>query len=366
MSGPPSRTPERIMESNIRYATASDGVSLAYYAIGTGPTLLMLAAGPWAPMQIEWQIPQCREWLETLSESFTIVRYDPRGMGLSDKAEDAFVLDAQVRDADAVIADLQTEQFFIWAPQHAGPVALTYAARNTDRISGLLLWMSYARGADYFHSSHSRALHSMIDEDWELFLQATAHSMLGWSEVDVSLQITALLRESFGPEEAARFDEAARRVDAAPALSSIRCETLVLHRPQVSHPRVEISRGLAAAIPRARLALLDGDSVAPFLGEAGSATAAITEFLGNDSTALRAADGEQASETRTIPVPLSLRESEVLKLLANGMSNQEVADQLWIALGTVKTHVNSIYGKLDARGRTRAIARARELGILRD
>ena len=113
------------MESNIRYATASDGVSLAYYAIGRGPTLLMLAAGPWAPMQIEWQIPRCREWLETLSESFTIVRYDPRGMGLSDKAEDAFVLDAQLRDADAVIADLQTEHFFIWAPQHAGPVALT-------------------------------------------------------------------------------------------------------------------------------------------------------------------------------------------------------------------------------------------------
>ena len=61
---------------------------------------------------------------------------------------------------------------------------------------------------------------------------------------------------------------------------------------------------------------------------------------------------------------LGQRELEVLRLVAGGMSNQDVASELVIGVGTVKTHLNSIYGKLDANSRTRAAARARELNLL--
>ena len=61
--------------------------------------------------------------------------------------------------------------------------------------------------------------------------------------------------------------------------------------------------------------------------------------------------------------PLSERESEVLGLIIAGMSNREIAEQLIIGEGTVKTHINRIYGKLDVASRTQAIARARELGL---
>ncbi len=61
---------------------------------------------------------------------------------------------------------------------------------------------------------------------------------------------------------------------------------------------------------------------------------------------------------------LSVREREILKLIADGLSNQQIADRTFIALSTVKTHVNNIYGKLDVRRRTQAIARARELSLL--
>lgn len=63
-------------------------------------------------------------------------------------------------------------------------------------------------------------------------------------------------------------------------------------------------------------------------------------------------------------VPLSDREIEVLNLIASGLSNQEIADRLFISLGTVKTHAHSIYGKLDVGGRTQAVARAREIQLL--
>jgi LuxR family maltose regulon positive regulatory protein len=62
--------------------------------------------------------------------------------------------------------------------------------------------------------------------------------------------------------------------------------------------------------------------------------------------------------------PLSERELEVLRLIAAGRSNQEIADTLIIALSTVKRHINNIYGKLDTQSRTQAIARARDLHLL--
>jgi LuxR family maltose regulon positive regulatory protein len=62
--------------------------------------------------------------------------------------------------------------------------------------------------------------------------------------------------------------------------------------------------------------------------------------------------------------PLSEREIEVLRLIAAGMSNREIADELFLAIGTVKKHINNIFGKLSVRKRTQAVARARELGML--
>jgi ATP/maltotriose-dependent transcriptional regulator MalT len=62
--------------------------------------------------------------------------------------------------------------------------------------------------------------------------------------------------------------------------------------------------------------------------------------------------------------PLSERELEILGLIARGASNKEIADQLFIAEGTVKNHVTRILGKLGVRDRTQAALKARELGLL--
>ena len=65
-----------------------------------------------------------------------------------------------------------------------------------------------------------------------------------------------------------------------------------------------------------------------------------------------------------MPEPLSERELAVLRLIAEGLSNQEIADRMVVAVSTVKTHINNIYGKLDVASRTQALARARELKLL--
>jgi len=61
---------------------------------------------------------------------------------------------------------------------------------------------------------------------------------------------------------------------------------------------------------------------------------------------------------------ISKREYEVLELIAQGLSNQEIAERLFVSLSTVKTHSSNLFMKLDARRRTQAIHRAKELGLL--
>ena len=62
--------------------------------------------------------------------------------------------------------------------------------------------------------------------------------------------------------------------------------------------------------------------------------------------------------------PISDRELEVLHLIAAGLSNREIAEKLFISLNTVKTHTKNINSKLDVNNRTRAVARAKELGLI--
>jgi LuxR family maltose regulon positive regulatory protein len=62
--------------------------------------------------------------------------------------------------------------------------------------------------------------------------------------------------------------------------------------------------------------------------------------------------------------PLTARELEVMFLIADGYSNQEIADRLYIALSTVKGYIQNIYGKLEVRRRTEAVQKARQLGLV--
>jgi LuxR family transcriptional regulator, maltose regulon positive regulatory protein len=80
----------------------------------------------------------------------------------------------------------------------------------------------------------------------------------------------------------------------------------------------------------------------------------------NNTVALRST----LERSNALVEPLSERELDVLRLIAEGHSNQAIADRLVVAVSTVKKHVNNIYGKLDVQSRTQALARARELHLL--
>ncbi len=128
-----------------------------------------------------------------------------------------------------------------------------------------------------------------------------------------------------------------------------------------------LERALSLAEPEGyvRVFVDEGPSMAPLLYEA-AARGIAPQYTGRLLAALPAA--EPASKFQKLPVemvePLSERELEVLQLIAEGLSNQEVAQRLFITLGTVKWHTSNIYGKLGVKNRTQAVAQARALGIL--
>jgi LuxR family maltose regulon positive regulatory protein len=138
---------------------------------------------------------------------------------------------------------------------------------------------------------------------------------------------------------------------------------------------ISLERALTLALPEGYLRLFDqGPALTRLLVEAaerGIYPAEIEHILtaisrgqaGEASLPHLAARSSQVPEVRFTEA-LSERELEVLRLVAGGASNQEIAEQLVITVGTVKSHINHILGKLDAHNRTEAVARARSLGLL--
>jgi pimeloyl-ACP methyl ester carboxylesterase len=273
------------MEPRIQYAKTKDGVSIAFYTLGEGMPLVCMPRMPWSHIQLEWQVPRMRRFIEQLAEEGMLIRYDCRGTGLSDRDALEFSLDSQVLDLEAVVDRLKLVRFALFAPVYSGPVAISYAERHPERASHILLWCSAVRGADFTAPSQLRALSRLADADWELFTESATHYVYGYSDAERAHEAAVFLRECVSPEAYRAFRAATAEVDVTALLSQVRAPTLVLHRRQATYPEVGCARELASRIPDARLLLLEGTSQQPQEGDTEAVLAAIDEFLGEGEEA---------------------------------------------------------------------------------
>jgi class 3 adenylate cyclase len=270
-----------MMEPRIQYAQTADGVSIAFWVIGEGRPLVWLMTLPFSHIQLEWQMPDIRRWFERLAQRRKLIRYDNRGSGLSDRDVTDYSLDAYVLDLEAVADRLGLEQFDLFAIYHSGPVAIAYAARHPERVSHLVLWCSWARGSDVAGSPLIQTMRGFISQNWEAYSETAAGAHMGWSETESAHRFAALLRESVTPEAAQAALEATTRFDVTDLLPQLRTPTLVLHRRELRFPDASVARRLAASIPDASLVVLEGASMAPYLGDAEAMYRAVAGFLGD-------------------------------------------------------------------------------------
>ncbi len=365
------------MEPRVQYAHTKDGVSIAFTTVGNGMPLVHTPPGlPFGHIQMEWEDPDWRGWNERLARGRTLVLYDCRGSGMSDREVVDYSLDGYLLDLEAVADRLALERFALYGQGNSGPVAIAYAAHHPERVSHLVLWCSYASPSDFTGSRRMAAgLRTLIDADWELYSETLAHVIYGWSAGEPARRYAALIRESLTPKSAKAAYEAIRTFDVTDLLPKVRAPTLVLDRRQAGSPLVDVSRGLASRIPDARLVAVEGESICMFMDETEAVTLAIDEFLSEGTKGAAKAEPPRGAEaalvvateprpTEAYPDGLTKREVEVLRLIASGQTNSEIAEELVLSVRTVERHIGNIYGKITARGRADATAYTLTRGLI--
>jgi class 3 adenylate cyclase/pimeloyl-ACP methyl ester carboxylesterase len=269
------------MEPRIQYVRTADEVSIAFWTLGEGLPFVILPPPPVSHVELEWQMPEYRSWYEYLARSRKIVRYDSRGFGLSEREVSDFSLDSQVLDLEAVVDRLGLEKFALFVVLN-GPVAIAYAVRHPERVSHLILWCTRVRLTD----ASSRLSEDLqwerlfVERNWELYTETMAHHLVGWSEAETARRMARLMRDSGTREHMQAFMDAYPRLDVTDLLPEVRSPTLVVHRRQVAMPDLESAKFIASRIPDARLVVLEGHSMAPFLDDTELVLRTIDEFLG--------------------------------------------------------------------------------------
>ena len=189
--------------------------------------------------------------------------------------------------------------------------------------------------------------------NWALAAQMLAGLIVPHASGDEIAALSRYKRHVADAETAAAFLELELNSDARPFLSSVTMPALVLHRR--GDRTVPISRGreLAALLPNARFIALSGDSHLPHIDDQREVQRALAGFLDDD--AAHSSNGDS---------PLSRRESEVLRLVAAGLSNREIAGSLVLSEHTVHRHVANILRKLTQSSRAGAAAQATKAGYI--
>ena len=278
------------MEQKIQFCIAADGLRLAYSIIGQGPALVVPA-----PMvshqELVWQEPGYRHFWERLANHHTLVCYDRPGTGLSDRNRTGFSLDSELRDLEIVVDHLKLKRLALLGHGFGGPVAIAYAARYPRRISHLVLYGSYARGAAITTEEVKGSLISLIQAHWGVGSKALADTLIPG---DAASEFAAkYIRECAAPEIVAKILDFAYGSDVVHLLASLRVPTLVLHRHQDRAIPFRLGRELAALIPNARFVPLEGRENVPWLGDFESVLRAIVEFLGDPVTVGQAVDSRE-------------------------------------------------------------------------
>ena len=277
-----------------RRLEVSDGVELAYMTMGSGPLLIYLPDLPFSNFEQELQGRRMRAWYDILATGRRLVRYDGRGSGNSTRNVQDVSLEAQVRDLDALISHLGSEPVDLFAPTHAGPIALSYAARSPHKVSSLVLWCTYSRGTD---AKWVGGIGGVIGRDWETYTETVAHALLGWSHGEAARRYAQFIRQSVTSQDLRAMWAAIRAADASSTVPEMTARALVLHRREFSFVPATIATALAEHLPNGTLTLLDGASPAPQLGD--EVAEAVLDFLDPGMGARTAAETPGTSDVTT-------------------------------------------------------------------
>lgn len=338
------------VQQEIRFCRSGDGVRIAYAIHGDGPPLIVNTC--WlSHLQHDWHSPVWRHFVEGLGRFATVIRYDERGYGLSDRDVSDFSFEARFDDLESVVKAIGLKRFALLGMAQGGPVAIAYAHRHPERVTRLTLHATYAKAERRPDDTELRKTFAqMIRVGWASpdasFRRVFTNYLIPGATEEQMIWVDELQRTSALAESAAAATVARGDADVTDLLPELDLPVLVLHSRGDRMVDFAEARILASSIRHARFVPLDSSNhillgTEPawqaFIGE-------LREFLEPD---------------RAFEVPVSRpyggltpREIEVTLLAAQGLDNASIADQLNVSVRTVERHFSNVYLKLGLSGRT--------------
>ena len=247
----------------IRYCRADDGVSLAYSVVGRGYPLFLLPH--WmSHLDHDFKTPLFRHFWEELPKRFTLIRFDLRGFGLSERDVHDFSLDRLVADLECVAQAIGVTRAALLGPSGGGPLGVAYAARYPDKVSHLALLGSFIRGPRRTGNPaailHADAMQSCVRAGWgmehSVFRKVFSAMLIPEGTTEQYQLIDEAQFAAASAETAGRYQEMMSKFDLTQEAASVTCPTIVFHGVGETVPLAE-GQYAAAHIPGARLVPLE-------------------------------------------------------------------------------------------------------------
>ena len=350
-------------EQQIRFCRSADGVRIAYAVHGAGAPLVV--ASCWlSHLQYDWRSPVWRHFLDDLGRFATVIRYDERGFGLSDWNVSDFSLDTRVADLEAVLDAVGLQRFALMGMSGGSAVALAFAARYPQRVSRLVLYGTVCGMPPVFEGDElveEQTYRSMIRLGWARedpdFRRVFTRRFIPDATEEQMTWFDELQRMSTSPENAVASRVGRQEVDIVDEIPRITAPTLILQatgdRSTTFDNAVEVSSlingsRLVAMDSRNHIILADEPSWQIFVKE-------VREFLAPDNERMSMRPASHALSD------LSGREMDVLRLAADGLTNEDIAARLGLSVRTVERHLSNVYSKLGVTGKAARAAAVSEL-----
>jgi DNA-binding CsgD family transcriptional regulator/pimeloyl-ACP methyl ester carboxylesterase len=332
----------------VQYVKTSDGYNIAYAVSGQGQPLIFIPPG-FMNLRLYWQ--HYPEWMQGLAERFRLIVYDHRGEGLSTRGlpQDTGLEDYE-RDLETLVDHFLNEPIVFLTLGARGHFAVRYAAAHPDRVRAIVWFTAHVANAwpEGIFGVTAR-------QNWDLFLHELAPRGLGPEEQD---RYAAEYSRSINLEDYLIFYGVHHNLSVERELTTLRVPMLVVTQDRFMRVPPEEPRRVAEITPDAQYVSIGGDTL---YGDHIQGLAAIDSFIANLSP-----HEERVLRTRGAEIQdaLSDREVEVLRLIAQGKSNPEIAKELFITRNTVQNHVSAILIKTNLNNRAQAAVYAQQHGIV--
>lgn len=352
-------------EPEIRF-TEEGGRRIAWARSGEGPPLAF--CGWWMThLELSWREPRFRRFIEALGRHRTVIRYDPPDSGVSaDGAAPTATVEAEAAALGAVLDASAAPTADLVAGSSGAPVGIAFAAANPGRVRRLVVYGGYASGAEIADARTRRAMVELVREHWGLGSRVLADVFMPSADGTERDAFVAYQRQAASAEQAARSLDAVYRFDVTARLGDVTAPATVVHRRGDRSIPFDLGRELAAGLPDASLVALSGADHYPWFGDADAVLRAMLNALGVEGAAIDAATAAAPAPDRAPAAgeELTGRETEILALVAGGLSDREIAERLVLSPHTVHRHVANVRTKLGLPTRAAAVAAAARRGLL--